>query len=339
MFKSKIILFPIIVIYSLMFMSCSDKYLTEKEGEYNITFNDADWYLSFPSKDYKLSKKQNSSAESAYYYFQNTTNGLAASFIIEPAYEYDNAVSYRNDCWNNMKKIFVNAKNIVKTNADDYAMIEYMLPEIKGTKIDFQNMNMYFVKDGYWIDAHLSKAGFKEKDRELFTDFFKSISFKKRPVEKGHVDIKDSITKVTNYFYNKGVGSILAKNNDKAAEYFEKAYQNELIMPTLDKQSWYVLVDELGMLYGSKLETDKCKEVLEYGISKDSTYPIFYYSLACLYAETHNLDKSIKYLKTAFKYKKNILDGEEMPNPREDDSFNLYLNDSKFQDALKEIGM
>jgi hypothetical protein len=48
-------------------------------------------------------------------------------------------------------------------------------------------------------------------------------------------------------------------------------------------------------------------------------------------------DKAIDNLKTAFKYKENIIEGEEMPDPASDDSFTRYMKDEKFLKALREI--
>jgi hypothetical protein len=38
-----------------------------------------------------------------------------------------------------------------------------------------QHMNAHFVKEGVWIDVHLSKVGYREADRELFLNFVRSI--------------------------------------------------------------------------------------------------------------------------------------------------------------------
>jgi hypothetical protein len=56
-----------------------------------------------------------------------------------------------------------------------------------------------------------------------------------------------------------------------------------------------VLVDNLGMAYGITGDLKKASEIFEYGLSKDDTYPMFYYNLACTYAEMNDLDNTIKH--------------------------------------------
>jgi tetratricopeptide (TPR) repeat protein len=90
------------------------------------------------------------------------------------------------------------------------------------------------------------------------------------------------------------------------------------------------------MSYGISGDNKKAKEIFEYGLSKDDTYPMFYYNLACAYAEMNDLDNAIINLKHAFEYKENMIPGERIPNPSTDDSFSRYLNNEKFRRALEE---
>lgn len=64
---------------------------------------------------------------------------------------------------------------------------------------------------------------------------------------------------------------------------------------------------------------------------------MFYYNLACAYAEMNNLDDAIKNLKLAFSHKANLIPGERMPDPAGDDSFARFLSDPRFRRLLEEI--
>ena len=97
------------------------------------------------------------------------------------------------------------------------------------------------------------------------------------------------------------------------------------------------MVDNLGMSYGISGDNKKAKEIFEYGLSKDDTYPMFYYNLACAYAEMKDLDNAIVNLKRAFEYKENMIPGEQMPNPETDDSFSRYLKSEKFRRVVEEL--
>lgn len=118
---------------------------------------------------------------------------------------------------------------------------------------------------------------------------------------------------------------------------YQKALDLEREKPTLDKTLWRVLVDNLGMAYGISGDLKKAKETFAYGISKDADYPLFYYNMACTYAEMKNLDKAIEHLRLAFERKENLISGEKMPNPATDSSFERFMNNEKFLNALKEL--
>jgi len=64
---------------------------------------------------------------------------------------------------------------------------------------------------------------------------------------------------------------------------------------------------------------------------------MFHYNMACTYAEMNDMEKTIVYLKQAFEYKENMIKGERMPDPWTDDSFQRFINNEKFVNALKEL--
>jgi tetratricopeptide (TPR) repeat protein len=134
-------------------------------------------------------------------------------------------------------------------------------------------------------------------------------------------------------------GSVYYLKHDfkKAIPPYQKALDLEKENSTLEKTLWKVLVDNLGMSYGITGNLKKAKEIFEYGISKDPHYPLFYYNMACTYGEMKDMDKAIEYLRLAFERKKNVIEGEHMPDPATDSSFERFMKDEKFLNALKEI--
>ena len=59
--------------------------------------------------------------------------------------------------------------------------------------------------------------------------------------------------------------------------------------------------------------------------------------MACTYAEMNDVDNAIAYLKHAFEFKDNMIKGEHFPDPWTDDSFQRFMNNDKFVNALKEL--
>jgi len=156
-----------------------------------------------------------------------------------------------------------------------------------------------------------------------------SVYSQSETINKYEKEIKENISK--------GSVAYLKEDYKKAIKYYSKALELDNKQAILNKTAWRVVVDNLGMSYGISGNTIKAKEMFEFGISKDSKYPMFYYNLACAYAELNDLVNSIINLKLAFEYKENMISGEKMPDPNKDSSFSKYLNNDKFQNALKEI--
>ncbi len=118
---------------------------------------------------------------------------------------------------------------------------------------------------------------------------------------------------------------------------YSKALEMEKANPTLDRRSWRILVDNLGMAYGISGDLKKAKETFEYGLSRDGEYPMFYYNLACAYAEMNDMENAISFLRKAYRYKNNMMAGETFPDPAVDDSFKRFMQNGRFLASLKEM--
>src|SRR5437879_4269764 len=95
--------------------------------------------------------------------------------------------------------------------------------------------------------------------------------------------------------------------------------------PTSPSQT--LLIDQLGMSYGMSNDLAKSKFVLEYGISIDPDYPMFYYNIACGYGEQNDKANALQFLKKAFDRKTNLNSSEKMPDPLTDGSFKKFVSD------------
>lgn len=134
-----------------------------------------------------------------------------------------------------------------------------------------------------------------------------------------------------------GSGPFRSGNYAAAIGPYQKALDLEKSGTKLDITWFRVLIDNLGMAYGITGKLEEAKKVFEYGISKDKDYPLFYYNMACTYAEMENEDQAIVYLREAFKRKDNMIKGEKFPDPATDSSFKRFMGSKKFTTALAEM--
>ena len=123
----------------------------------------------------------------------------------------------------------------------------------------------------------------------------------------------------------------------KAAMQYEQALELEKQGPSFPRPLWLVLVDQLGMSYGISGDLAKCRHLYEWAVTIEPEYPMFYYNLACSFAEMGKQDDAIKNLRLAFKYKGNSIPGESVPDPRTYSSFEKYLNNPEFKAALEQM--
>ena len=96
-------------------------------------------------------------------------------------------------------------------------------------------------------------------------------------------------------------------------------------------------MDNLGMAYGITGDIKSSHAVFEYGISKEPTYPLFHYNMACGYGELGDEENAIKHLRNAFKNKANMIAGERFPDPMTDSSFEKFRDSEKFKKSVAEM--
>jgi len=171
----------------------------------------------------------------------------------------------------------------------------------------------------------VSKVNFEPADAPLFSQVLSSMRIES--VQRSSMELLEQASRLyLQHDYHGAIGP------------YSQALDMEKVNPELQKPLWYVLIDNLGMSYGITGDLQKAKETFEYGIAKDSTYPIFYYNLACTYAEMGKVEEASQSLKKAFEYKANVLRGETMPDPRTDDSFKKLMKNPDFRQLAETLG-
>jgi len=141
----------------------------------------------------------------------------------------------------------------------------------------------------------------------------------------------------TRNLLEQGSKFFLDHNFKRAIPPYQKALDREKENRTLSDTLWRVMVDNLGMAYGISGDLRKAKETFAYGLSKDAKYPMFNYNMACTFAEMNDMEDAIAYLQQAFQNKQNMIKGERFPDPWTDDSFQRFMKNDKFVNALKEM--
>lgn len=138
-------------------------------------------------------------------------------------------------------------------------------------------------------------------------------------------------------YMSEAMAALEAGDYRKAVELDQKAFDLEMKERKLPRDLWLQMVNTLAGGYALNGQVKRGHEIIDYGIKQEPKYPIFYYIKAIAYAQEDKEADAIKYLRLAFKYKVNIVPGEEFPDPETDGSFEKFRNSEKFKKALAEM--
>lgn len=251
-------------------------------------------------------------------------NMLNVSVFIEPEENKGGAVACREFYWKKIQASPNQKDDIQLYLHDSAAVVEYTIKKFKDQTVNFHNANAFLAYKGYWIDVHISKVQYQESDKALFDAIIKSLRFS----QPKRYNIAELFLFASTYYYNKKYSSAITIYEQLLAPQKEKI--------GMDNALWHSVVDNLGMAYGVSGNTAKAKEVYSYALKLDAEYPMFYYNLACCYGEESDAENAVKNLEQAYKHKDKSLPGEEVPNPKEDPSFQKMLSNPLFTAFLKK---
>jgi tetratricopeptide (TPR) repeat protein len=264
----------------------------------------------------------------------NEAKGYVVSIFLEPIPDGKTAAELRDWDASGHKKSPLGPTDFKSAEYKQIPTLEYIIKEFQGQPVNQKHFNAYIVHSGFWAHIHLSKVSFKAGDEKLFYDIVDSVKFN----EGGSVEVTSAPSSgAVMALLREGSAFFRGGDYKAAAASYAKALEMEKQRAQLPRDLWRLLVDNLTMSYGISGDLKRAKETAEYGLSKDPDYPLFHYLLANTYAEMDDLDNTILYLKQAFARRKNVIPGEEMPNPATDDSFKRFMKNEKFLAALKEI--
>lgn len=291
----------------------------------NISLPNSDWSLQIGLEKFEV-KKNNVSPDGAMRQTLATmpNQGYSVSVFIEKAQTPGNHIVCREYYWSKAKLSPLSKENLKQYEKDSIAIVEHDTKTFNGEEVNYHSINAYLAHQGYWIDIHISKTGYSPTDQEIFSEIINSIridSPKRR-------NLSELFMFSSQAYYS--------RNYTSAIHHYEAILETEKEVITIDKNIWYVVVDNLGMAYGISGDLNNCKRVFQYGIQLDPEYPMFYYNLACAYAEAGDIDTAILKLEMAFDKKNNVIKGESISNPRFDSSFKKYSTNTKFMEFLKK---
>lgn len=218
-------------------------------------------------------------------------------------------------------------------------IMEFTIPEFHGAPVQQRNLFACLPKEDVYVDIHLSKVLFKPQEEELFNSVLNSANFVDKPTSASKsMDAPPSSDAGASFDdFREGDRYFLQQNFTASIAPYQKALDAEKQSHSLSKNLLRILIDNLGMAYGISGDLNRAEETLNYGVSQDPTYPMFYYNLACVSAGRNDMNKTMEFLRKAFSYRANVIPSESMPDPQKDNSFKPFMADQRFREFLKSL--
>ena len=289
-----------------------------------LSLPDKSWGVALDLPGFTVKTVETMGDGRRYMVAENSETHVVVSLTLEEV-SRSTGGSCRDSLEKRAKKPPFKVRDVKFSQAGQADLMEYMVPEVQGRPINQKSLFACEFHDGAYLDLHVSKVNFEPADAPLFSQVLSSMRIES--VQRSSMELLEQASRLyLQHDYHGAIGP------------YSQALDMEKANPELQKPLWYVLIDNLGKSYGITGDLQKAKETFEYGIAKDSTYPIFYYNLACTYAEMGKVEEASQSLKKAFEYKANVLPGETMPDPRTDDSFKKLMKNPDFRQLAETLG-
>lgn len=186
----------------------------------------------------------------------------------------------------------------------------------------------YVVRDGTAVAFRYSGMKLNEKDELFFQSLLDTVRF------------VDAASPSSSYdHYALGGELYRRKQHAEAVAALEKALALEQKQRVLTQPQWRQLVMTLANALGAADDVTRAREVLDYGVANEPSYPYFYHGLSRLYSHLGDLDRVLASLEQAYRFapKKNSLPGWSIPDPLLDEAFHKYRDEPRFRDAVKAL--
>lgn len=215
----------------------------------------------------------------------------------------------------------IQSKKVLSTRTPPIALVEYSQKRSSG---DSHSVRAFIAKADLCADIEFSSRHPLSADTPVIMQALNSATF--------DPDAKASFREV--FWY----ATVLFDHKEMkaAAPVYEQALS--LLPPGEPTNKWRrVATDQAVMAYGISGDLEKSRAVAERAIQTDPGYPLNYYNLACADAEAGNAPEAKRHLQQAFDRKANVIPGESLPDPTQDDSIQKLQGDKSFWDFVQKL--
>jgi len=139
------------------------------------------WELRFPRQGWQAQQERITlGGRGCYHMFSNANTHLNASFFIEPVERCKTPRDCRSMYWSNRGPYKEDPQSVEQFEENGFAIVKFIVPRAEGIQVDQLNYSGHMVRDGYWVDMHLSKFQSRTGDERLLSAFVKTVSSERK---------------------------------------------------------------------------------------------------------------------------------------------------------------
>src|SRR4030095_11563207 len=143
-----------------------------------LTTPGAPWSIRIDGKSLDIRDVQAKPDEkSGYFLMADDKEEMNVSLFIEPIQTCKTAEECRDFVLNTGNPKWGKFKDLAKGKLGDSSYFEFFRPEVGGLPLRIFDMYSEFVRDGCWVDLHLSKTSYVKGDHALFENYVKALTF------------------------------------------------------------------------------------------------------------------------------------------------------------------
>lgn len=130
-----------------------------------------------------------------------------------------------------------------------------------------------------------------------------------------------------------GIARMYLQQLKPALEAFERMAELDKANQSLDRELRRQGMSMYGEALARNRQFEKAIELFETVMKDDPGYGGYEYNLACVYSEQGKLEKALPHLKKAWELRSSF----DFPDPRKDSSFRQWLDDPRFEEAVRNM--
>ena len=169
---------------------------------------------------------------------EDTGNQITISAFIEKAVTKGGAAACRDTHWGQTRKGPLDLEDARLFETGPLAVVEFNIPKVATAELNQKHVHAYLAQDGYWMGVEITRNFHDPKLDPILLSILEHIT-----IDTAYIPTIQEQFGHARFYY-------LKRDYRKAAESYAEILERTGPGSSLNRDSWRVLVNQLGMSYG-----------------------------------------------------------------------------------------